>query len=385
MSIGFHPSAGGPAGGDFLWGPPNEQACFALEELDQAAQQGHREAFAVAASPPPELERYLSEQAAEPSPEELAGRIAAAVALGASAEAQRRAAASPGLLLGRGEAAQRLERAALAAGAALRILEGAAAHADRTPAPAAARLRLATARCRAFAAEAAVYRTASIARVRALPMAETLAARIAAEEAFAFAAEQARRCGGAAPSASLAEFLPDASVDADRLRLMQTLLLQPEDERRALDEAVQEALREARTEAPTHEAEMPLAAEKAYATAAKKSTLYALGLAREAFGDELPQQEEILLCLADMAALTYAVESAVMRAARHAAADDDDVAIAIAQVFSRDALVEIERPALAVVAASVDAEEMTRAEPPLLGFTRATAIDSLAALRRIGR
>ena len=63
-----------------------------------------------------------------------------------------------------------------------------------------------------------------------------------------------------------------------------------------------------------------LAAEARMAAGAKKVALMCLGLAAQKFGQELEQQQEVLGLFADVAMETYALESAVLRTQKRAAA-----------------------------------------------------------------
>jgi alkylation response protein AidB-like acyl-CoA dehydrogenase len=88
----------------------------------------------------------------------------------------------------------------------------------------------------------------------------------------------------------------------------------------------------------------PLGAERRATEGFKKAALMVLGLSMQTYREALPDQQEVLLHLADMLIDTYSAESALLRASRsdgHAPA----LQVAAARVFINDAGMRIEASA----------------------------------------
>jgi alkylation response protein AidB-like acyl-CoA dehydrogenase len=105
-----------------------------------------------------------------------------------------------------------------------------------------------------------------------------------------------------------------------------------------------------------------LAEEARAVQGAKKAALMCLGVAVQKFGQGLEEQQEILGHFADVAMETYALESAVIRAQKRAAAQGEDqsrLQEAAVRCFAQDALDRIEVSARRLLAA-VDEGDMLR-------------------------
>ena len=129
-----------------------------------------------------------------------------------------------------------------------------------------------------------------------------------------------------------------------------------------------------------------LGAETAMVAGAKKVALMCLGLAVQKFGQELTDQQEVLGHFADIAMETYALESAVLRARkRAAAAGEDETALVAAAVrcFAQDAMDRIEVSARRLLSA-VDEGDMLRTYlAALRRFTKRETADTVALRRRV--
>ena len=117
----------------------------------------------------------------------------------------------------------------------------------------------------------------------------------------------------------------------------------------------------------------PLAQERKLVAAAKKTGLFAAGIATQKYMQAIQDQQEIMGAIADMTIETYAMESAVLRAqklaARHGEAGST-LACAMTRVYMSGAMERVESAARKVVAACADGD-MLRSQ--------------LAILRRLGK
>jgi alkylation response protein AidB-like acyl-CoA dehydrogenase len=129
-----------------------------------------------------------------------------------------------------------------------------------------------------------------------------------------------------------------------------------------------------------------LGAETAMVAGAKKVALMCLGLTVQKFGQELTEQQEVLGHFADIAMETYALESAVLRARKRAAAGgEEDAALVAAAVrcFAQDAMDRIEVSARRLLSA-VDEGDMLRTYlAALRRFTKRETADTVALRRRV--
>ena len=112
----------------------------------------------------------------------------------------------------------------------------------------------------------------------------------------------------------------------------------------------------------------PLAAERRAIEGLRKVTVLGLGAAMQRFGQQLPEEQEVLLWLADLAIDTYAADSAVARAAAAAEAGDAPLHADAARVFVSGAARRGEMTARELLAAMADGD---------------TLRTNLAALRRL--
>ncbi len=129
-----------------------------------------------------------------------------------------------------------------------------------------------------------------------------------------------------------------------------------------------------------------LAAEVRMTSGAKKVALMCLGVAVQKFGQELTDHQEILGHFADVAMETYALESAVLRAQKHALAKGEDQARlqeAAVRCFAQDAMDRIEVSARRLLAA-VDEGDMLRTYlAALKRFTKRDVVNTVALRRQV--
>jgi alkylation response protein AidB-like acyl-CoA dehydrogenase len=168
--------------------------------------------------------------------------------------------------------------------------------------------------------------------------------------------------------------------------IIPTRLLKHEAARRLFDNG--EALRaleglDARALPPSS---TTLPAERDLLSRAKRLVRFALGLAKETFGESLAEQQEVLGHVADVVAETYALESTLLRTEKLVAARGETAAavqLDITRVYAADASDRMEHSAKQVVAALSEDEDRARLLEGVRGLTRHPPPDTVAARRRI--
>ncbi|MDT7543150.1 MAG: hypothetical protein QOE33_3054 [Acidobacteriota bacterium] len=129
-----------------------------------------------------------------------------------------------------------------------------------------------------------------------------------------------------------------------------------------------------------------LATELKLAQNAKKVALMTLGTAAQKYMTKLGDQQEILLGIADIIMDTYALESAILRAQKLAAAQGEEESaryLDIVRVFASEAADRIETNARNVLAAMSEGDELRTLLAALRRFTKRTPANSVAARQRI--
>lgn len=129
-----------------------------------------------------------------------------------------------------------------------------------------------------------------------------------------------------------------------------------------------------------------LAAEQKLAQNAKKVALMTLGTAAQKYMMGLSEQQEILMSVADIIMDTYAMESAILRTKKMAAAHGENAAAQYAEmtrVFCNDAVERIEAEAKNTLAAMAEGDELRTLLAALRRFTKMTPMNTVAARQRI--
>jgi alkylation response protein AidB-like acyl-CoA dehydrogenase len=129
-----------------------------------------------------------------------------------------------------------------------------------------------------------------------------------------------------------------------------------------------------------------LAAEQKLAKNAKKVALMTLGTAAQKYMMGLPDQQEILMGVADIIIDTYAMESAILRTQKLAAAQGEKAAapyLDVTRVFCNDAVERIEAHAKNTLAAMAEGDELRTLLAALRRFTKMTPMNTVAARQRI--
>ena len=134
------------------------------------------------------------------------------------------------------------------------------------------------------------------------------------------------------------------------------------------------------------EDESLLAAEEKTLKNAKKVALMTLGTAAQKYMLTLGDQQEILMGVADIITDIYAMESAILRAQKLAAAQGEEAAerfVDMTRVFCNDALERIEGTAKDTLAGMAEGDELRTLLAALRRFTKRTPLNSIARRQEI--
>jgi alkylation response protein AidB-like acyl-CoA dehydrogenase len=129
-----------------------------------------------------------------------------------------------------------------------------------------------------------------------------------------------------------------------------------------------------------------LAVEQKLATNAKKVALMTLGTAAQKYMMKLGDQQEILMGIADIIMDTYAMETAILRARKLAAAEGETAAaryLDMTRVFCNDAVGRIESKAKNTLAGMSEGDELRTLLAALRRFTKLQPMNTIAARQRI--
>jgi alkylation response protein AidB-like acyl-CoA dehydrogenase len=134
------------------------------------------------------------------------------------------------------------------------------------------------------------------------------------------------------------------------------------------------------------EDEGTLAAEQKLAQNAKKVALMVLGTAAQKYMMKLSDEQEILMGVADIITDTYAMETAILRTQKLAAAQGEEAAaryIDMTRVFCNDAVERIDAHAKNTLASMSEGDELRTLLAALRRFTKLTPMNTIAARQRI--
>jgi alkylation response protein AidB-like acyl-CoA dehydrogenase len=116
---------------------------------------------------------------------------------------------------------------------------------------------------------------------------------------------------------------------------------------------------------------------------AKKTALFALGVAYQKFGTVLEEQEEILAAITDIAMNAFVMESVYLRAQKLVTLGKGEIAADVSSVFLREAMEIVESSARNVLAASSEGDTLRTNLAVLKRFTKFEPVNAIAARRRI--
>jgi alkylation response protein AidB-like acyl-CoA dehydrogenase len=134
------------------------------------------------------------------------------------------------------------------------------------------------------------------------------------------------------------------------------------------------------------EDEAVLATEAKLARNAKKVALMVLGTAAQKFMAALSDEQEVLIGASNVIMDVFAMESAILRAQKLAAAQGEQAAalyLDMVRVFCNDAVGRVEAEAKSTLAATVEGDELRTLLAALKRFTKQTPVNTVAPRRRI--
>jgi alkylation response protein AidB-like acyl-CoA dehydrogenase len=122
---------------------------------------------------------------------------------------------------------------------------------------------------------------------------------------------------------------------------------------------------------------------------AKKTALFALGVAYQKYGTALEDQQEVLASITDVAMNAFVMESVELRARKLAQIHKNEIAAGISDdisaVFLREAMEIVESAARNVLAACSEGDALRTNLAVLKRFTKFEPLDAIAARRRIAQ
>ena len=129
----------------------------------------------------------------------------------------------------------------------------------------------------------------------------------------------------------------------------------------------------------------PLAREAGVLTAARKMALFASGVASQRFMTALQDQQEVMADLADMIAQVYALDSALLRAAKLSGKSAGEVAAAMTGLLAEETMALAEQAARRVLAACGEGDMLRTQLAILRRLARSTPADGVALSRVVAR
>ncbi len=131
----------------------------------------------------------------------------------------------------------------------------------------------------------------------------------------------------------------------------------------------------------------PLAHEASLLAAVRKLALFSAGVASQRYMTALEEQQEIMADLADIISHVFALESALLRAQKLAAAHKHtaDVAAAMTTLLANDAIAFAEQAARRILAACGQGDELRTQLAILRRLARFTPADTVAASRLVAQ
>ncbi|HEX8117732.1 MAG TPA: acyl-CoA dehydrogenase family protein [Pyrinomonadaceae bacterium] len=129
-----------------------------------------------------------------------------------------------------------------------------------------------------------------------------------------------------------------------------------------------------------------LATEAKLARNAKKVALMVLGTAAQKYMTALAEEQEVLIGASNIIMDVFAMESALLRAQKLAAAQGEEQSalyLDMVRVFCNDAVERVEAEAKNTLAAIVEGDELRTLLAALKRFTKHTPVNTVAARRRI--
>jgi alkylation response protein AidB-like acyl-CoA dehydrogenase len=134
--------------------------------------------------------------------------------------------------------------------------------------------------------------------------------------------------------------------------------------------------------------EGPLANEQNMLANAKKLTLFAAGAATQRYMQQIADEQEVMGAIADMIIEVFAMESAILRAEKIAAAQGDEAAalpIAMARIYADKAMSSIELSARKVISAASEGDMQRTQLTILRRLAKHDPADTIALRRQVAK
>jgi butyryl-CoA dehydrogenase len=139
--------------------------------------------------------------------------------------------------------------------------------------------------------------------------------------------------------------------------------------------------------------EGPLADEQNLLANAKKLTLFAAGAATQKYMQQIADEQEVMGAIADMIIEIFAMESAILRAEKIAAADSpagqgsesSSICVAMARIYAEKAMSTIELSARKIIAAVAEGDMLRTQLTILRRLSKHDSADTIALRRQVAR
>ena len=129
----------------------------------------------------------------------------------------------------------------------------------------------------------------------------------------------------------------------------------------------------------------PLAAEHALLAAAKKTGLFVAGAATQKYMQKISDEQEVMGAIADIITAIYTMESAILRAEKIGRNGDNAIPVAMARLYTAQAMECIEKSARMVTAAVAEGDEARAQFAILRKLTKHDPADTVALRRQIAK
>lgn len=150
----------------------------------------------------------------------------------------------------------------------------------------------------------------------------------------------------------------EGTNEVNRLLIPGNLLKQAAKGKLPLPQLTATAIQEMK--APAAIGDSPISREIEAVQAVRRIFLFCTGVAYETYGNGLGDEQEVLMALADIAIALYALESAVMRAAKAIGTGEHAQKVLMAQALTGDTLLEVEMTARKMMQAASAEDQLAR-------------------------
>jgi butyryl-CoA dehydrogenase len=131
------------------------------------------------------------------------------------------------------------------------------------------------------------------------------------------------------------------------------------------------------------EREGPLADEFDVLTAAKKTALFAAGVATQRYMQKIAEEQEVMGAIADMIIEVYAMESTLLRAEKMGG--KNEIAVAMAKLYTAKAMDVVELSARKVIAAAAEGDMLKTQTAILRRLAKHDFTDTIALRRQVAK